>query len=91
MTAEEAKQRAGTKVNAVSVRLELEGLRQLGEVSRQFDNERDWYRNCAADLWTISVLLTTMARANLTMQTSRKCNCAALCCVVAAKLLLGKR
>ena len=38
---EETEQRAKT---AIRLKIELEGLRQLEEVRRQFDRERDWYR-----------------------------------------------
>ena len=33
-----------SEVEAVRLRFELEGLRQLEEVRKQFDKEREWYR-----------------------------------------------
>ena len=39
---EETEQRAKTEVDAIRLKIELEGLRQLEEVRRQFDRERDW-------------------------------------------------
>ena len=48
---QESEEKTGTEVQAVRLRLELERLRQLEEVRRQFDEryaafdkERDWYR-----------------------------------------------
>ena len=39
-----AEERTRTKVDAVRLKLELEGLRQLEEVRRQFEKECNWYR-----------------------------------------------
>ena len=41
---EETEGRTGVEVDAIRLRLELEGLRQLEEVRRQLDRERYWYR-----------------------------------------------
>ena len=47
---QESEEGTKTEVDTLRLRLELEGLRQLEEVRKQFDVERDWYREQARNL-----------------------------------------